>query len=107
VNVGVESFRWEEFSSGQRLLSETGPRLTAGIKNSVATGNRASQPQRFFERDAEPHNSPADQGAASADLHSENTVSAIELCRNIWASVSRELVTDNAKTRLISCSQAD
>ena len=31
VNVGVESFRWEEFSSGQRLLSETGPRLTAGI----------------------------------------------------------------------------
>lgn len=31
VNVGLESFRWEEFSSGQRLLSETGPRLTAGV----------------------------------------------------------------------------
>lgn len=31
LNVGVESFRWEEFSGGQRLLSETGPRLTAGI----------------------------------------------------------------------------
>lgn len=31
VNVGLENFRWEEFSGGQRLLSETGPRLTAGI----------------------------------------------------------------------------
>jgi len=31
VNAGVESFRWEEFSSGQRLLSETGPRLTVGL----------------------------------------------------------------------------
>ena len=31
VNVGVESFRWEEFSGGQRLLSETGPRLVVGF----------------------------------------------------------------------------
>ena len=31
VNAGVESFRWEEFSGGQRLLSETGPRLTVGF----------------------------------------------------------------------------
>lgn len=31
VNVGIESFRWEEFSGGQRLLRETGPRLTVGI----------------------------------------------------------------------------
>ena len=29
--AGVESFRWEEFSGGQRLLSETGPRLTVGF----------------------------------------------------------------------------
>ncbi len=31
VNVGVESLRWEEFSGGQHLLSETGPRLTVGF----------------------------------------------------------------------------
>ena len=31
MNVGVESFRWEEFSGGQRLLSETGPRLVVGF----------------------------------------------------------------------------
>ena len=31
LNAGVESFRWKEFSGGQRLLSETGPRLTVGI----------------------------------------------------------------------------
>ncbi len=31
VNAGVESFRWEEFSGGQRLLTETGPRLVVGI----------------------------------------------------------------------------
>jgi hypothetical protein len=31
VNAGVESFRWEEFSGGQRLLSETGPRLAVGL----------------------------------------------------------------------------
>jgi hypothetical protein len=31
VNAGVEGFRWEEFSGGQRLLSETGPRLVVGI----------------------------------------------------------------------------
>lgn len=31
VNVGLESFRWEEFSDGERLLSETGPRLTVGL----------------------------------------------------------------------------
>ncbi|MBI3777368.1 MAG: hypothetical protein HY274_00355 [Gammaproteobacteria bacterium] len=31
MNVGVESFRWEEFSGGQRLLSETGPRLAVGF----------------------------------------------------------------------------
>ena len=31
VNVGVESLRWEEFSGGQRLLSETGPRLAVGF----------------------------------------------------------------------------
>jgi hypothetical protein len=31
VNVGVESFRWSEYDAGQRLLRETGPRLTAGI----------------------------------------------------------------------------
>jgi len=31
VNAGVESFRWEEFSGGRRLLSETGPRLVVGF----------------------------------------------------------------------------
>lgn len=31
MNVGVESFRWEEFSGGRRLLSETGPRLVVGF----------------------------------------------------------------------------
>ena len=31
VNVGVESFRWMEFDAGQRLLRETGPRLTVGF----------------------------------------------------------------------------
>lgn len=31
VNAGVESFRWKEFSGGQRLLSETGPRLVVGF----------------------------------------------------------------------------
>lgn len=31
MNAGVESFRWEEFSGGQRLLSETGPRLSIGF----------------------------------------------------------------------------
>jgi hypothetical protein len=31
VNAGVESFRWEEFSGGQRLLTETGPRLAVGL----------------------------------------------------------------------------
>jgi hypothetical protein len=31
VNAGVESFRWEEFSGGQRLLTETGPRLVIGL----------------------------------------------------------------------------
>jgi hypothetical protein len=31
VNVGIESFRWTEHDGGQRLLRETGPRLTLGI----------------------------------------------------------------------------
>ena len=31
VNAGLEHFRWEEFSGGQRLLTETGPRLVIGI----------------------------------------------------------------------------
>ena len=31
VNAGLESFRWEEFSGGQRLLTETGPRLVVGL----------------------------------------------------------------------------
>lgn len=31
VQAGLESFRWKEFSGDQRLLSETGPRLTVGI----------------------------------------------------------------------------
>ena len=31
VNAGVESFRWKEFSGGQRLLSESGPRLAVGL----------------------------------------------------------------------------
>jgi hypothetical protein len=31
LNVGIESFRWSEFDAGQRLLRETGPRLTVGI----------------------------------------------------------------------------
>ncbi|MEK7206649.1 MAG: hypothetical protein AAB134_02040 [Pseudomonadota bacterium] len=31
MNVGVESFRWKEFSGGQRLLSETGLRLVVGF----------------------------------------------------------------------------
>jgi hypothetical protein len=31
VNAGVENFRWEEFSGGRRLLSETGPRLVVGF----------------------------------------------------------------------------
>ncbi len=31
VSAGLESFRWEEFSGGQRLLTETGPRLVVGL----------------------------------------------------------------------------
>lgn len=31
VNVGVEHFRWSEYYGGQRLLRETGERLTVGI----------------------------------------------------------------------------
>ena len=31
VNVGVESFRWTEYDAGQRLLRESGPRLTVGL----------------------------------------------------------------------------
>ena len=31
LNAGVENFRWTEFSGGQRLLRETGPRLTLGL----------------------------------------------------------------------------
>ena len=31
LNVGIESFRWEEFDAGQSLLRETGPRLTVGV----------------------------------------------------------------------------
>jgi hypothetical protein len=31
VNVGVESFLWKEYSGGQRLLRESGPRLTVGL----------------------------------------------------------------------------
>lgn len=31
LNAGVESFHWKEFNGDQRLLSETGPRLTVGF----------------------------------------------------------------------------
>lgn len=31
VNLGVEYFRWSEHFAGQRLLRETGPRLTVGV----------------------------------------------------------------------------
>ncbi len=43
VNAGVESFRWEEFSGGQRLLSETGPRLAVGFTlDHLLQGNQAN-----------------------------------------------------------------
>jgi hypothetical protein len=31
LSVGVENFLWKEYSGGQRLLRETGPRLTIGL----------------------------------------------------------------------------
>jgi hypothetical protein len=43
VNAGLESFRWEEFSGGQRLLTETGPRLVVGLTlDHLQQGNQAN-----------------------------------------------------------------
>ena len=43
VNAGLESFRWEEFSGGQRLLTETGPRLAVGFTlDHLLQGNQAN-----------------------------------------------------------------
>ncbi|MCR4302590.1 MAG: hypothetical protein NUV51_13395 [Sulfuricaulis sp.] len=42
LSVGVESFDWREYSGGQRLLRETGPRLTIGLTlNHLLHGNLA------------------------------------------------------------------
>lgn len=43
VNVGLESFRWTEYDAGQRLLEETGLRLTLGFTlDNLLQGNLAS-----------------------------------------------------------------
>jgi hypothetical protein len=44
VGAGVESFRWEEFSGGRRLLRETGPRLTVGATLDYLLENDRSHP---------------------------------------------------------------
>lgn len=42
LSVGVESFVWKEHSGGQRLLRESGPRLTVGLSlNHLLHGNPA------------------------------------------------------------------
>lgn len=50
MNVGVEGFRWEEFSGGQRLLRETGPRLMVGLMLDHLLQNGQSNPYSLEAR---------------------------------------------------------